>query len=114
MLVQGREEVSPGIRFEATFGHTPGHVMVTISSGGQTVYNISDAVVHPLFVEHPEWSPAVDMDAGITDEARRRFFQRAAAENALVFAHHLGPFPNLGRTAQQGASCQWQPVETIG
>jgi glyoxylase-like metal-dependent hydrolase (beta-lactamase superfamily II) len=50
-LVQGDEEVAPGIRFEATFGHTPGHVMVTISARGQTTYNISDVVVLPLFFE---------------------------------------------------------------
>jgi glyoxylase-like metal-dependent hydrolase (beta-lactamase superfamily II) len=110
-LVQGSEEVVPGIRFEATSGHTPGHVLVAISAGDQTVYNISDVVVDPLFVEHPEWAPAIDMDAGRADETRRRFFAQAAEENALVFAHHLGPFPNLGRIAEKGDSWQWQPIE---
>ena len=113
-LVQGSEEVAPGIRFEATYGHTPGHVMVSISSGGQTAYNISDVVVHPLFVEHPEWSPAIDMDAGQADAARRRFFARAAEENALVFGHHLGPFPNLGRIARRDDAWQWLPVAMTG
>ena len=113
-LVQGGEEVVPGIRFEATFGHTPGHVLVAISAGDETVYNISDVVVDPLFVEHPEWAPAIDMDAGQADKARRRFFARAAGENALVFAHHLGPFPNLGRIAKRGDSWQWQPIQMEG
>jgi glyoxylase-like metal-dependent hydrolase (beta-lactamase superfamily II) len=113
-LVQGGEEVVPGIRFEATFGHTPGHVLVEISAGDETVYNISDVVVDPLFVEHPEWAPAIDMDAGQADKARRRFFARAAGENALVFAHHLGPFPNLGRIAKRGDSWQWQPIQMEG
>jgi glyoxylase-like metal-dependent hydrolase (beta-lactamase superfamily II) len=113
-LVQGGEEVVPGIRFEATYGHTPGHVMVSISAGDQTVYNISDVVVDPLFVEHPEWAPAIDMDAGQADETRRRFFAEAAEENALVFAHHLGPFPNLGRIVKKGDSWQWEPIETTG
>ena len=113
-LVQDGEEVLPGIRVEATYGHTPGHVLVSISAGDQTVYNISDVVVDPLFVEHPEWAPAIDMDAGRADEARRRFFAEAAEENALVFAHHLGPFPNLGRIVKKGDSWQWQPIETTG
>jgi glyoxylase-like metal-dependent hydrolase (beta-lactamase superfamily II) len=113
-LVQGGEEVVPGIRFEPTTGHTPGHVMVSISAGDQTAYNISDVVVHPLFVEHPEWAPAVDMDAKQADETRRRFFARAAEEDALVFAHHLGPFPNLGRIVAKGNTWQWQPIETVG
>lgn len=109
-FVQGDEEVAPGIRLESTPGHTPGHVMVTIAAGSQTVYHISDLVVHPLFIEHPQWAPAIDMDAGQADAVRRRFFARAAAENALVFGHHLGPVPNLGHIAQWGGAWQWQPV----
>jgi len=113
-LVQGGEEVLPGVRLEATYGHTPGHVLVSISAGEQTVYNISDVVVDPLFVEHPEWAPAIDMDTGQADKARRRFYAQAAEENALVFAHHLGPFPNLGRIVKKADAWQWQPIETAG
>jgi len=110
-LIEGGEQILPGVRFEATYGHTPGHVMVSIDTGAQRVYNISDVVVLPLFLEHPEWSPAIDMDAGQADETRRRFYARAAAENALVFAHHLGPFPNLGRIVASGNAWHWQPIE---
>ena len=110
-LVQKGEEVAPGVRFEPAYGHTPGHMLVSISAGDQIVYNISDVVVDPLFVEHPEWSPAIDMDASQADRARRRFFAQAAEENALVFAHHLGPFPNLGRIVQKGDSWRWQPID---
>jgi hypothetical protein len=85
--------------------------MVSIETGEQRVYNVSDVVVHPLFVEHPEWSPSIDMDAGQADETRRRFYARAAAENALVFGHHLGPFPNLGTIVQAGETWQWRPLE---
>jgi glyoxylase-like metal-dependent hydrolase (beta-lactamase superfamily II) len=111
-LVQDGEELLPGVRVEATYGHTPGHVMVSVSADDQTVYNIGDVVVDPLFVEHPEWAPAIDMDAGRADETRRRFFAEAAEQNALVFAHHLGPFPNLGRIVKKGDSWRWEPIET--
>jgi glyoxylase-like metal-dependent hydrolase (beta-lactamase superfamily II) len=113
-LVRGDEEILPGIRLEVAPGHTPGHVMVSISAGDERVYNISDLVVDPLFVEHPEWAPAIDMDAGRADQTRRQFFARAAAENALIFAHHLGPFPNLGHIVTEGDSWQWQPIEVGG
>lgn len=113
-LLQGGKELLPGIRVEETFGHTPGHVLVSITAADQTVYNISDVVVDPLFVKHPEWAPAIDMDARQADDARRRFFAQAAKENALVFAHHLGPFPNLGRIVSAGDAWQWQPIETAG
>jgi glyoxylase-like metal-dependent hydrolase (beta-lactamase superfamily II) len=111
-LVDEGEELLPGIHVEATYGHTPGQVLLCISAGDQKAYNISDVVVDPLFLEHPEWAAAIDMDAGQADRARRRFFAQAAEENALVFAHHLGPFPNLGRIVEKGDSWQWQPIET--
>ena len=50
----------------------------------------------------------------MADAARRRFFTRAAAENALVFGHHLGPFPNLGHIVKRGDAWRWQPIETTG
>lgn len=109
-LVQGDEELAPGIRFEPAYGHTPGHVMVSIHADGQTAYNISDVAVLPLFVAHPEWSSAIDMDAAAADGTRRRLYARAAAENALVFGHHLGPFPNLGHIVAQGAGWEWVPL----
>jgi hypothetical protein len=84
--------------------------MVTIAAGDQKMYNVSDVVVHPLFVEHPEWSPAIDMDAARADETRRRFYVQAAEEKALVFGHHLGPFPNLGYIVRQGGSWRWEPI----
>jgi glyoxylase-like metal-dependent hydrolase (beta-lactamase superfamily II) len=113
-VVPGGEEILPGIRFEPAPGHTPGHAMVSVSAAGQKVYNVSDVVLDPLFVEHPEWAPAMDMDAGQADVARRRFFAQAAEENALVFAHHLGPFPNLGHIVERGEAWQWQPIEAAG
>jgi glyoxylase-like metal-dependent hydrolase (beta-lactamase superfamily II) len=113
-VVQGGEEVVPGIRFEPAYGHTPGHALVSVSAGDQRAYNISDVVVDPLFVEHPEWAPAIDMDAAQADTTRRRFFAQAARENALLFAHHLGPFPNLGRIVKWADAWQWQPIETEG
>jgi hypothetical protein len=86
-------------------------MMVAISAGDETVYNISDVVVDPLFVAHPEWAAAIDMDAAQADKARRRFFAQAAGEKALVFARHLGPFPNFGRIVQAGDAWRWVPLE---
>jgi len=113
-VVPRGQEIAPGIRFEPAHGHTPGHAMVSISAGDETAYNISDVVVVPLFVEHPEWAPAIDMDARQADTARRQFFTQAAEEKALVFAHHLGPFPNLGHIVERGEAWQWQPIEAAG
>ena len=116
-LVQGDEEVAPGIRLESTPGHTPGHVMVTISTGGQTIYNISDLVVHPLFIEHPEWAAAIDMDAQQADGARRRFCACRPGECA-----YIRPPPGAGsqsRTDREtrrrvAVAAGWAGVEEAG
>ena len=109
-FVQEGEEILPGVRVEPAYGHTPGHVMLSITADDQKLYNISDVVVLPLFVEHPEWAPSIDMIVAQADETRRLFFTRAAEEDALIFAHHLGPFPNLGRIREKGDSWQWVPT----
>ncbi len=109
-VVQGDEQIVPGVRFEPAWGHTPGHAMVAISAGDQMVYNVSDVVIDALFVEHPEWSPSIDMDARAADEARRRFYARAASENALIFGHHIGPFPNLGSIVASDGGWRWAPI----
>jgi glyoxylase-like metal-dependent hydrolase (beta-lactamase superfamily II) len=110
VLVDEGEELLPGVRVEAGYGHTLWHLTVRISAGAQTIYNISDVVVHPLYVEHPEWAPALDMDADLADKTRRSFYARAASENALVFGHHMGPFPNFGRIAKRGKVHVWEPL----
>ncbi len=108
-LVDDGTEVVPGIRVVAAPGHTPGHVAVPITSGGEQLLHISDVVLHPLHLEHPEWVPVFDMLPEEAAASKRRIFDRAAEQDALVFAHHFPPFPNLGHVWKHGAGWQWQP-----
>jgi glyoxylase-like metal-dependent hydrolase (beta-lactamase superfamily II) len=109
-LLEEGDAVLPGVSIEPSYGHRPGHVTVTISSGDEVAYSIGDVVLHPLFVEHPEWAPSADMDPRQADETRRRFYAKAAEENALIFGHHLGPFPNFGRIVKKGETWKWVPL----
>src|SRR3712207_8319377 len=43
--------------------------------------------------------------------SKRRIFDLAAEENALVFAHHFPPFPNLGHVRKQEQGWRWQPID---
>ena len=109
ILVDDGAEVVPGIRVVAAPGHTPGHVALSITSDGEQLLLISDLVLHPLHLEHPEWVPVFDMLPEEAAASKRRIFDRAAEQHALVFAHHFPPFPNLGRVRNHGAGWQWQP-----
>lgn len=112
-LVNHETEIVSGIRALAAPGHTPGHMALAISSEGEQLLCVSDAVLHPIHLEQPEWYSAVDFAPEQVVATRRGLLKRAAAEKALVLAFHF-PFPGLGHVSQSGDTWQWQPISTIG
>ena len=113
-LVEDASEIVPGVRAIAAFGHTPGHIALSIASEGERLLHVSDAVLYPLHLEHPHWTPVFDILPEQASASKRRIFDLAAEEEALVFAHHFPPFPNLGHVSKQEQGWRWQPVETQG
>ncbi len=110
-LVEQEAEILPGIRAIAAPGHTPGHMAVAISSGGELLLCLSDTVLHPIHLEQPDWHAAVDFAPQQVIATRHRLLNRAATEKALVLAFHF-PFPALGHVVHKGEAWQWQPIET--
>jgi glyoxylase-like metal-dependent hydrolase (beta-lactamase superfamily II) len=108
-LIEHEGEILPGIRAIAAPGHTPGHMAIAIVSEGEQVLCISDTVLHPIHVEHPEWYAVVDFDPEQLKSTRRRILGRAAVEKALVLAFHF-PFPGLGYIVRKEDGWQWQPI----
>jgi glyoxylase-like metal-dependent hydrolase (beta-lactamase superfamily II) len=110
-LVEGESEVVPGIGLLPAPGHTPGHMVMSASSGDQQLLYVGDAVLHPLHLENPDWTPVYDLLPEEAAASKRRIFDRAAAEKALVIGQHFPPFPSLGSVVKNGKGWQWQPVE---
>jgi glyoxylase-like metal-dependent hydrolase (beta-lactamase superfamily II) len=108
--IDDRSEIVPGIQVIATPGHTPGHIAVEITSGGTKLLHIADVVLYPLHLEHPTWVPMFDIAPQDAADSKRRIFDQAAAEHALVFAHHFPPFPSVGHVVRHGEGWQWQPI----
>ena len=104
------QEIVPGIRAIFTPGHTAGHMALSITSGGEELLHISDVVLFPLHLEHPDWLPVFDLSPVQAAASKQSIFDYAADQRALVFAHHFPPFPNLGYVAKQGSGWQWQPI----
>jgi glyoxylase-like metal-dependent hydrolase (beta-lactamase superfamily II) len=111
-FVQPDSELVPGIRLLAAFGHTPGQIAVEVSSSDESLIYISDAVLHPLQVEHPDWLPDEKyiVDTEQFQETARRLLTQAAAKNALVLGMHFPPFPCLGHVVETGEGLRWQPI----
>ena len=112
-LLSEDSEVAPGVRVIAAPGHTPGHRVVSISSGRERLLYIGDAVMHVLHLEHPDWPSIYDTDPEQAQEIRRRFLSEAADEGALVMGHHLSLCPSLGYVARIGAGWRWEPLVTV-
>lgn len=110
-LLDQESEILSGIRTIAAPGHTPGHMVVSVSSGDEQLLYISDTVLYPLHLEHPDWVPIYDILPEEADASKHRIFDLAAEENALVLGMHFPPFPSLGYVVKKEKGWQWQPIE---
>jgi glyoxylase-like metal-dependent hydrolase (beta-lactamase superfamily II) len=108
-LIDREEEIVPGLRVIAAPGHTPGHAALSISSKGEVLLCVSDAFLHPIHVERPDWHAVVDFDPIQVTETRRRLLDMAAREKALVFAFHF-TFPGLGFVTYDDGRWRWEPL----
>ena len=100
---QGDVELVPGIRAIAAPGHTPGHTLYMVESGGQKLLLWGD-LMHVGAAQFPD--PAVtirfDVDSASAAEQRRKVFADAATNRYYVGGAHL-PFPALGHLRANGA-----------
>jgi glyoxylase-like metal-dependent hydrolase (beta-lactamase superfamily II) len=101
----------PGIGAIPAPGHTPGHMVVSVSSGDDRLLYIGDTVLYPLHLEHPDWIPIYDIIPEQAAASKRRIFDLSAEERALVVGQHFPPFPSAGYVVKQGEAWQWQPIK---
>jgi glyoxylase-like metal-dependent hydrolase (beta-lactamase superfamily II) len=98
-------EVAPGVTVKLTGGHTPGHSVVYVRSGGERLVFAGDALF-PVAFEHPDWHNGFEHDPEEAVRVRVRLMQEAAATGELLVATHL-PFPSVGRVAVDGDAFRW-------
>ena len=98
-------EVAPGVVAKLTGGHTPGHSVVYVTSGGERLTFAGDALF-PVAFEHPEWHNGFEHDPEESVRVRLRLMNEAAASGELFVATHL-PFPSVGRVVVEGDAFRW-------
>lgn len=103
-------EIAPGIATVATPGHTPGHMSLVVTSGGETLIVSADCVTHPyISFEHPGWWPATDIEQQVAEASRRKMLDMAATDKAMMLVYHIS-FPGLGHVARAGDGYRWVPA----
>lgn len=96
------DELVPGISAVAAFGHTPSHHAFEVTSGGQTLLNTVDAIIHPVIsVQRTDWTFGFDAIPEQAIETRRALLNRVASEGIFMYGYHF-PFPGIGVVAATG------------
>jgi glyoxylase-like metal-dependent hydrolase (beta-lactamase superfamily II) len=104
------KEVAPGVTAIAAAGHTPGHTVFAVASGGSKVLIQSDVTNIPeFFLRNPDWHVAYDTDPAAAQETRHKFYDMAAAEKATVVGFHFA-FPSIGHVEKDGNGYRLIPV----
>jgi glyoxylase-like metal-dependent hydrolase (beta-lactamase superfamily II) len=103
-------ELTPGIRANAAYGHTPGHTTYLVESKGKKLLLIGDLIhVGAVQFDHPEVTIGFDSDNKTAAAARKQVFQGVVRDGTLIGASHL-PFPGLGHLRSAGKAYDWVPV----
>lgn len=107
-LFDEEHEVAPGVVVSRTGGHTPGHSVVRLASGGDRLTFAGDAVF-PVGFDHPDWHNGFEHDPEEAARVRDHLLRELATTGGLLVATHM-PFPSIGRVAVAGDAFRWVPA----
>jgi glyoxylase-like metal-dependent hydrolase (beta-lactamase superfamily II) len=110
VFIKDGQEILPGITAIAAHGHTVGHTVYMISSGGKSMCYIGDLTHHPvLLMEKPLTEFAYDTDPKQSAQTRVRLLNRFAADRTPIVAYHFA-WPGFGHVAKQGDGFRYFPA----
>jgi glyoxylase-like metal-dependent hydrolase (beta-lactamase superfamily II) len=102
--------VVSGITGMAAFGHTPGHMIYMLESGGQQLVITADTANHYVFsLANPDWEVSFDMDKAAAAATRRSVFGMLAADRVPFIGYHM-PFPAMGFVETAGDGFRYVPA----
>ena len=109
VFVKDGQEFLPGVQAIAAPGHTVGHTIFMISTGGKSLCYIGDLTHHPvLLMEKPRTEFAYDTDSKQSAETRVKMLTMLAANRVPILAYHFA-WPGIGHVAKQGEGFRYYP-----
>ncbi|MDR1905221.1 MAG: MBL fold metallo-hydrolase [Treponema sp.] len=108
-LDSGGIELLPGIRAIAAFGHTPGHTVFLLESGGNKLLIWGD-LMHAQGIQFPlpDVSVTYDTDPAAAAAIRKRILAWTVRNNVPVAGMHL-VYPAIGKVQPDGAGYKLIP-----
>jgi glyoxylase-like metal-dependent hydrolase (beta-lactamase superfamily II) len=110
VLVQDDFELDHGISFEPCHGHTPGHVVLNVASGGRKGVFIGDVIHHPMQLLFPDLSTRADFDMNVARATRRALIDKHAGTGNVVLPQHFAA-PSCGRIERAGDAFRFDLIE---
>jgi len=106
----GATELLPGVWTAPAVGHTPGHTVYVLKSGGQELRFWGD-MLHAQDVQfaEPDVTIHFDVDSRGAAVQRKAAFRDAALRGYLVAAAHIS-FPGIGHVRPAGKGFEWLPL----
>ena len=94
--------VASGVDPVAANGHTPGHTVYHIESGGMRLLITADTANHFVAsLERPDWHVKFDMDKEGAAASRKKVFGMLAADGIPFIGYHM-PYPSVGYVKDNG------------
>ena len=101
-------EVAPGVVVSRTGGHTPGHSVVRLASGGDRLMFSGDAMF-PCGFDRPGWHNGFDTEPEETVRVRVGLLRELAATRQPLVPCHVS-FPACGHVAVDRDVFRWVPA----
>jgi glyoxylase-like metal-dependent hydrolase (beta-lactamase superfamily II) len=107
----GETAILPGITALPTPGHTPGHSIYIVESGGESIEFWGD-ILHFASIQfpNPKITVVYDVNSNAAAEQRAKQFARAEKSRRLVATAHLS-FPGVGHIRAENQGYTWVPVD---
>jgi glyoxylase-like metal-dependent hydrolase (beta-lactamase superfamily II) len=107
----GETAILPGITALPTPGHTPGHSIYIVESGGESIEFWGD-ILHFASIQfpNPKITVVYDVNSNAAAEQRAKQFARAEKSRRLVATAHLS-FPGVGHIRAENQGYTWAPVD---
>ena len=109
-LIDNDTRILPGIECIKAQGHTPGNIIVAISSSSEELLYTGDLFHHPIQLGEPDLQDVFDFEPEQASRMRIQMLSQMIRPNVLISASHF-PFPGLGHIVKKDDAWLWQPIE---
>jgi glyoxylase-like metal-dependent hydrolase (beta-lactamase superfamily II) len=108
-FIKDGEEFLPGVQAMLAPGHTVGHTIFMITSGGKSLCYIGDLAHHPvLLLEKPLTEFLYDTDPKQSAQTRVKMLGMLADKKIPILAYHFA-WPGIGHVAKRGDGFRYYP-----